>query len=208
MTVGERILKYRKLNNLSQEEMAEKLNVSRQTISKWETDQSTPDFDKIGLLCKLFNISADELILGKASGVINDSGSDHKNHMKGLVISFSVFLYFVAVSWIIFATEFLNLNDGLVVSIFMIVCALATCLLIFYFVNHEKQNSSEKIVKKKDPAKEAIHTIVSLVATCFYLFISFTTNAWHITWLVWLIYAAFISLIDLLWDLRGDKGGK
>ena len=45
--IGEKLLELRKKKGLSQEEVAQELNVSRQTISKWETDQSTPDFDKI-----------------------------------------------------------------------------------------------------------------------------------------------------------------
>ena len=63
--LGERLYELRRKKNLSQEEMAEKLNVSRQTISKWETNQSQPDFDKIIPLCQLFNISSEELLTGK-----------------------------------------------------------------------------------------------------------------------------------------------
>ena len=47
MNIGEKIFELRKSRNLSQEEVAEKLNVTRQTVSKWETNKSTPDFDKI-----------------------------------------------------------------------------------------------------------------------------------------------------------------
>ena len=54
-----------KTENLSQEEVADKLNVTRQTVSKWETNQSTPDFDKIVPLCELFEISTDELLKGE-----------------------------------------------------------------------------------------------------------------------------------------------
>ena len=62
--LGERLFELRKTKNLSQEEVAEKLNVTRQTVSKWETNQSTPDFDKIIPLCELFEISTDELLTG------------------------------------------------------------------------------------------------------------------------------------------------
>ena len=47
MDLSEKILKLRKANNLSQEELAEKLGVSRQSISKWESGQSLPDIDKL-----------------------------------------------------------------------------------------------------------------------------------------------------------------
>jgi len=62
--ISKRLTKYRKAAKLSQEEVADKLGVSRQTVSKWETGQSTPDFDKIAPLCELYNISTDELLRG------------------------------------------------------------------------------------------------------------------------------------------------
>ena len=58
MSLGERLLDLRKKKGLSQEEIAGLLDVSRQTVSKWETDQSTPDFDKIIPICKLYEIDA------------------------------------------------------------------------------------------------------------------------------------------------------
>ena len=62
MNLGEKIYELRKQQNLSQEELGDKLNVSRQTISKWERNESTPDLDKIVPLCDLFNLSVDELL--------------------------------------------------------------------------------------------------------------------------------------------------
>lgn len=61
MTLGERILKYRKKAGISQEELADKLNVTRQSISLWETDQTLPSLDNLIALAELFNISMDEL---------------------------------------------------------------------------------------------------------------------------------------------------
>ena len=62
MNLGEKLFELRKKKNLTQDEVAEKLNVTRQTVSKWETNQSTPDFDKIIPLCELYEISTDELL--------------------------------------------------------------------------------------------------------------------------------------------------
>ena len=62
-SLGERLLELRKDKRLSQEEVAYKLNVTRQTISKWETDQSMPDFDKIVPLCELYGITPNELFI-------------------------------------------------------------------------------------------------------------------------------------------------
>ena len=64
MNIGEKLYELRKGKNLSQEEVADKLNVTRQTISKWETNGSSPDFDKIKPLCDLYEITPDELLTG------------------------------------------------------------------------------------------------------------------------------------------------
>ncbi len=62
MTVSEKIYTLRTRLGLSQEELAEKLGVSRQSVSKWETGQSVPDLEKIIKLADLFGVSVDELV--------------------------------------------------------------------------------------------------------------------------------------------------
>lgn len=64
MTTGERIYEARKRAGMTQEELADKLDVTRQAVSKWESDTAFPETDKIVELCKLFDLSADELLLG------------------------------------------------------------------------------------------------------------------------------------------------
>lgn len=62
MTLGAKIQHLRKAAGLSQEQLASMIDMSRQAVSKWETDQSAPDVDKVLLLCETFHISADELL--------------------------------------------------------------------------------------------------------------------------------------------------
>ena len=62
MTLGEKILDLRKKKGVSQETMAFDLFVSRQAVSKWETDQSIPDLDKIKLISEYFSVSIDYLV--------------------------------------------------------------------------------------------------------------------------------------------------
>ena len=62
MTLAEKILDLRTKQNLSQGDLAEALEVSRQSVSKWETGQSVPDLDKIIKLADLFGVSVDELV--------------------------------------------------------------------------------------------------------------------------------------------------
>lgn len=62
MTISEKILYCRKRCGLSQEALAEKIGVSRQAISKWETGEATPELSKLALLAKTFGVTADWLI--------------------------------------------------------------------------------------------------------------------------------------------------
>lgn len=61
MSIGNRIYELRTGRNLSQGDLAEKLDVSRQSVSKWETDSSVPELDKLMKLCDVFDVSLDEL---------------------------------------------------------------------------------------------------------------------------------------------------
>ena len=62
MILAEKITNLRKKNGWSQEELAEKMQVSRQAVSKWEGAQTTPDLEKILALSKLFGVTTDYLL--------------------------------------------------------------------------------------------------------------------------------------------------
>lgn len=62
MTIGETIISLRRARGLSQEQLAEELNVSRQALSKWESDSSVPDTENVVRMCRFFDISADTLL--------------------------------------------------------------------------------------------------------------------------------------------------
>ena len=65
MTIGEKIALRRRTAGLSQEALTAQLGVSRQAVSRWETDESLPDTEKIAQLCRIFGVSADDLLLDK-----------------------------------------------------------------------------------------------------------------------------------------------
>ena len=60
--LGEKIYDYRKKNAMSQEALAEKLGVARQTVSNWETGETSPNPEQLKQLSQLFNVSIDELL--------------------------------------------------------------------------------------------------------------------------------------------------
>ncbi|MBE5887599.1 MAG: helix-turn-helix domain-containing protein [Lachnospiraceae bacterium] len=68
MNLAEKIITLRTNHNMSQGDLAEKLNVSRQSVSKWETGASIPDLEKLIAMSELFQITLDELVKGDAEG--------------------------------------------------------------------------------------------------------------------------------------------
>ena len=67
MDFNNRLYQLRKQKGFSQEELANRLNVSRQTVSKWEVGDSTPDMEKLVAMSDLFDVSLDLLVMGKES---------------------------------------------------------------------------------------------------------------------------------------------
>ncbi len=69
MTISDKILHLRKRSNFTQEELSEQLNVSRQSVSKWESGQSIPDIQKIMDMAKLFGVSTDYLLFDEVNEI-------------------------------------------------------------------------------------------------------------------------------------------
>lgn len=207
MNIGDMILKLRKEKGLSQEEVAEKLNVTRQTVSKWETGESKPDFDKIIPLCDLFSITTEELLRGKRIEQKQEKENEivgvNRKRDRAKVLSISVFLYFFAVIWIVFMESLDIIDSEFVVCGFLLICAVATSILIYHFVSTKKDSQKEE--ERKDDKNKELDGIIALIFTFLYLYISFTTMMWHITWLIWIIYSIVIKIIHLILLLnKGD----
>lgn len=76
--LGEKIISERKKCKLSQEELAEKLGITRQTISNWELNETSPDLKQASKLCDIFNISLDELT-GKENAILTKLDKTESN---------------------------------------------------------------------------------------------------------------------------------
>ena len=81
MNFKDNLKKLRKDNNLSQEELAEKLNVTRQSVSKWESGVAYPEMDKVIQICKMFNVNIDDL-LNKDINEVNETKESKNNINK------------------------------------------------------------------------------------------------------------------------------
>lgn len=85
MEMGSRIYELRKKNNLSQENLAEKIGVARQTISKWELGETSPDIKQAKQLAQIFNVSLDELTGNDVREVLIEKVSNTEK-LAGMVI--------------------------------------------------------------------------------------------------------------------------
>ena len=99
MTLGERIKNYRQMVGLSQEGLAEKINVSRQAITKWENDSGIPDIDNLISLSKVMGVSLDELVMGEKENDISDIKKGAINQRNS-----NCTLYLIAVMCFLFAS--------------------------------------------------------------------------------------------------------
>lgn len=199
MKINEKIYELRKGFNLSQEELADRIGVSRQTVSKWETGESCPDFDKIIPLCEIFGMTPDELLTDKKSLKENSNEKEKIDTVKVLLICLSIFLYFVSVVSVIILEEYFNVNDGLSAATFLIFCGIATVIIVYVCMTRANKKNKED---KKNSLVDEIISIVSLMTVCIYLIISFLTGKWHLTWMIWIIYAIIVKIIQLVFHLR------
>lgn len=248
MTFGERLLEYRNREGLSQEKLAEKVGVTRQTVSKWETNQSVPDFDKIIPLCEALEISTEELIKGEKEEKnaeleeikqekerLKKEYEQKRNKKKAIVLSVSIFLYCIATFALPYMIEVLRYEDAHAVMIWATLCTIATVIIVYFFVAYpniykedkdkkgikediEEINDTIEEIEKIDDGRIKIEAVgaesktealaIQIVATLFliiYLLVSFSTGAWHITWILWIVFIFVELIIKLIFSMKGKE---
>ena len=111
--LGEKIISERKKCKLSQEDLAEKLGITRQTISNWELNETSPDLKQASKLCDIFNLSLDELT-GKENAILtklDKTESNSKLIIKlvktvGITLGTLIFILLCIVSIYIYSTNY------------------------------------------------------------------------------------------------------
>ena len=119
MTIGESICKWRKTNNLSQEQLGEQVGVPRQTVSNWELDETSPNAEQLKALSKALQVSVDELLENDARGLLMEKVSTTEARtgtvvrtLKVIGIVLAVQLLIVLVGLIVFALVVRGLVTG------------------------------------------------------------------------------------------------
>lgn len=130
MNFGEKLKQLRKTNNISQEELAEILDVSRQTISRWESSLTTPDLISLEKICQHFHLSYDELLENK------------KTKKKNIIFLPIIFIGFIILSFILPSAKQDMTTSAIIITPagFCLYTGIIgiTASLIFMYINHRK----------------------------------------------------------------------
>ena len=129
MDLGKKIIEMRKNAKLSQEELAEKLNVTRQTISNWENGKFYPDIDALVKISKCFNISLDDLLSydNKVLEYLKDSTDVVKSNKKLL---YAILLNILIV--ILFIIVGITLNESISIIVIVFTISIISFSYLFY----------------------------------------------------------------------------
>ena len=161
MILADKIMELRKKNGWSQEELAEKVGVSRQSISKWESAQSVPDLNKILLLSKVFEVSTDYLLKDE----IGEDECTNEFAEKSFQPK-----YYVSMEQ---ANEFLRLKQLTAPSIALGValCILSPVILIL-LAGATEIGFFSRVFTEESAVMVGLIILISLVATAVFLFIT------------------------------------
>lgn len=133
MNIGEKIYKLRVKNNMSQGDLADALDVSRQSISKWETNSSVPQINKLARMCEIFNVTLDELVLGLEQEDFKSEPQDLeiKIRKSNLPVHKIIGIALLSIGFIVFLLFMILIGplNALIFSSPLLICGII-CLII------------------------------------------------------------------------------
>ena len=202
MKFNENLKFLRKKEGLTQEELAEKLNVSRQSVTKWESGNAIPDIEKIKEIAYIFLISVDSLI--------GDIENKKPNKLKKRIQDIGWFIFAILVFAVIVnisISEFLikiipNINYAIGIIILMIILTFSIMIFLikkYLMGNKEKivnmlNNDKGKKERKKFIIKKYTYALLLWLIFCIVTNINFIIESWKIYFLR-LLEDLFIGLV-------------
>jgi len=196
--IASRLVKLRKAKGFSQEELADKLGISRQAISKWERAEASPDTDNLILLARLYNISLDELL----------STDDKDEEIKAEVVE-RIFKEEESIK-IEIEEEHHNLIINIIRSSYALIVVLVYLLLGFLipgvgfskgwilFITIPIVFSIVSAIEKRNANIIAFPVIVAFI----YVGIGIMWDVWHPTWILFLLIPIYYSVIGVITSAR------
>lgn len=168
MSFGTNLQHLRKTNNLTQEQFAEKMLVSRQTVSKWEQDLSYPETEKIVAICDMFDCNMDTLLRGDCSEFVDNKIDEYNSHMNFFTacIAFATFFILLGISVLLFLT-YLKIDENIGAAVFLSCVAVSVGIYIVSGIRHDdflKKNKDVKFSQDKIKAEKFNRIFPFLIA--------------------------------------------
>ena len=174
--ISELLISLRKQNGLTQSDLAEKLGISFQAVSKWERGENLPDAFTLVELARIYNITVDEILNGK---VIEKKESIKDGKRRRAILTFAIAMIIISpVAIFIYGVD----NYSLYVPVILIVTAISVGLMIYVSVNSESFSRYTTIDKDQKRKEEIIYAI----CTGIFLFVGLVFNLFHIAWIVFI----------------------
>lgn len=153
MNIADRIQCLRKNKGLSQEELADKVGVSRQAVSKWESEQSTPDIEKIIIMSELFEVTTDYILKG-----IEPVSMTNKKTMYSLYLGFALIFATIAGIWSFTANRFrIDECFFIVIAGAAIGCAIALVIQVIFNLFRKHRLTRAHREKQLKMSCQALH---------------------------------------------------
>lgn len=152
MSLGENLQFLRKKNDITQEQLAEKLEVSRQSVSKWESDTTYPEMDKLLQICQMFHCSVDDMLQKDISSLYVEDKANYDKHMNSFskMISLGVGLILLGISVMLFLNG-IQIKEEFATVVFFIFLVIAVAIFIVEGLQHSD-------FEKKNPLIENFYT--------------------------------------------------
>lgn len=140
MSFGENLQFYRKRNHITQEQLAEQMNVSRQTISKWESENSYPEMEKLLQLCDLFGCTMDILLRGDVQENLQEDTEGYDRHMNqfSAKIVTGIGMILAGVVFQIIFGEAFQKPEFLVNTLFLLIAMIGILILVEGGMEHDR----------------------------------------------------------------------
>lgn len=145
MSLGENLQFLRKKENITQEQLAEQLGVSRQSISKWESDSAYPEMEKLLQLCKLFHCSMDDLMQKEISQIYVEDKTNYDQHYnefsKFVSLAIGFILLGISATFLVYGINYFfeeePIKEDFCGIIFLIFLVIGVAILILFGIRND-----------------------------------------------------------------------
>ena len=160
MAFSENLQFIRTQAGVTQEQLAEQLDVSRQSVSKWESGASFPEMDTLLRICDLYNVNLDTLLRGSVEeSRVSDTAryDDHMNRFS-LQIALSVFAIIAGVALMILLSA-LGLSEMLAAALFMLILTISVVVIVAGGIQHDNFCKKHPVIQDfyTEEEKDAFH---------------------------------------------------